>query len=258
MATPAEAGALGAGRAAVWVAKSLARFLPRGGALGFAGEEAAVPAFQECVKKKESGQREQDQAHEQAVDRGDRTVENCPDDSEQREDAEHNGNQEHHGPHATSFWVEHSETACGVEPRFLASLGITNFIAYALVLAILHYGFGSSPVSVQKRCPVRWMKTSSSVGLLTVTARISPGNASTTPAMNRCPFSNSIRTWLDRTVASTLKRALRRPARDPASPETSSRMTSPPISCLSSVGVPIATNFPSLRIARRSQRSASS
>ncbi len=60
------------------------------------------------------------------------------------------------------------------------------------------------------------MKTSSSVGLLTLTAWISPGNASTTPVMKRWPFSSSIRTWFASVVASTLKRVLMRCAKDSA------------------------------------------
>ena len=41
---------------------------------------------------------------------------------------------------------------------------------------------------------MRWMKTSLSVGLLTLSDSISPGKASTTSGTKRCPFSISRRT----------------------------------------------------------------
>lgn len=54
-----------------------------------------------------------------------------------------------------------------------------------LRLLFLPLSEADSASSLQKRCPVRRMNTSSKVGLLTLNAWISPGNASTTSGTKR-------------------------------------------------------------------------
>src|SRR5262249_52415829 len=69
----------------------------------FPGNQAVIAALPKSIKKEKSRQREQNEAHEQAVDRGDSAIHDCPDNSQQREKAKDNGKHEHHGLHATSF-----------------------------------------------------------------------------------------------------------------------------------------------------------
>jgi hypothetical protein len=113
--------------------------------------------------------------------------------------------------------------------------------------------------SFQKRWPVRRMKTSSSVGLLTLTESISPGNASTTSVMKRWPASRSMRTRPSSSTAAFQRRSVRGwRQRAWGGSWASSRITSPPISLFSCAGVPRPTRLPWLRMASRSHFSASS
>ena len=98
-------------------------------------------------------------------------------------------------------------------------------------------GAYASPSSLRRR-PVRAMKTSSKVGLASVTESISPGNAAASRAMKPAPSGCSIRTSSFRTLTSTPNESAIFPPKDVASRECA-LMTSPPISARNSSGVPL-------------------
>src|ERR1700676_2349958 len=66
------------------------------------GEDTAIAQFQEDVQKKNAGERQKNEAHEHAVDRGDGAGDEDPGDARERDEAEQDGNQEHQEQQDTS------------------------------------------------------------------------------------------------------------------------------------------------------------
>src|SRR5437016_5903478 len=64
--------------------------------------ESPVAKFPENIQKEDSGDAQHDQTFEETIHRGDSTGDNDPADPRKRDEAEQNGNQEHHGKQWTS------------------------------------------------------------------------------------------------------------------------------------------------------------
>src|SRR5208337_109000 len=56
----------------------------------------APPKIQKCIQEQNSGKRQENQAHEEAVDRADISPQNDPCDSQQRNDPQYDGKHQHH------------------------------------------------------------------------------------------------------------------------------------------------------------------
>src|SRR5216683_1948084 len=85
-----------------WLFRFARNFL-RGRALALLQEwnKATIAKFTERIEEENAGQREQDEAHEQAIHGSNRASDDDPHDPRNRDQAKHNGNQQHHGKQAT-------------------------------------------------------------------------------------------------------------------------------------------------------------